>query len=73
MPLPKPKHRLGYDDKEIRRICKERKVTYNKFWEAFGVNTVAVAEDGKCRYYPCDVEKALFQLGKKDGVDLPWD
>ena len=73
MALPGCTHRLGYSGKEILKICKDRKIKLSKFWDAFGVNTVAIAEDGKPRYYQCDVERTLYQLGKKDGKFHEWD
>ena len=73
MSLPAPKDKLGYTKAEILAICRERKVHHATFWKAFGVNTVAVGADGTSRFYPCDVERALWSLGKKDGVFHLWD
>ena len=71
--LPKPKHRLGYSKEEVLKICRERKIHHATFWKAFGVNTCSLAEDGKPRYYVCDVERALYDLGQKDGKYHQWD
>lgn len=61
--LKDPKDDLGYTREEILAICRERKIHHKRFWKAFGVNTVAVADDGTLRYYPVDVERALWKLG----------
>ncbi len=71
--LPKPKHKLGYTGEEVNKICKDRKIDIDIFWEEFGVNTVGVAKDGKVRYYPQDIEKTLYNLKKSDGVYHCWD
>ena len=70
--LPKSKSKLGYSKKEIREICKARKIKLSDFWKQFGVNTVAL-ENGSMRYYTCDVERALYRLGCKDGKNHLWD
>lgn len=70
--LPKPADPLGYTNEEIKKICKDRDITAKAFNAAFGVNTVAVAKDGTHRYYRCDVERALFNLGK-GGKYHEWD
>lgn len=71
--LKPSKDPLGYINSEIESICKDRNIDIDKFWEAFGVNTVAVGKDGKSRYYKCDVEKALWILNAKDGQFHLWD
>ena len=71
--LKPSKDPLGYTSEEISKICKERKISSNKFWEAFGINTVAISKDGSYRYYRCDVEKALWTLKHKDGKFHLWD
>lgn len=73
MSLPKSKDKFGYSKEEIELICKERNIKLNKFWIAFGVNTVSVAKDGTSRYYQCDVERALYLLKNKDGQYHLWD
>jgi hypothetical protein len=70
--LPKPHGKYGYTAEQITEICKERNITEKAFWASFGRNTVAVVK-GKENYYPCDVEKALFNLGVEDGKWHPWD
>ena len=71
--LDPSKDPLGYTDKEIRDICKERGIPPKEFNKAFGVNTVAVGKDGKSRYYQCDVERALYRLGRAGGKFHLWD
>ena len=71
--LPKPSHKYGYTKKEVLDICRERKIHHNTFWKAFGVNTCMLDKELGVIYYPCDVEKTLYQLGKKDGKYHPWD
>jgi len=71
--LQKPKDLRGYTKQEILEICKERKIHIRKFWKAFGVNTVLLAEDNTARYYVCDVEAALYELKNKDGKFHLWD
>lgn len=72
MSLPKPKDKRGYTTEEINLICKERKISNKRFNDAFGVNTCGY--DGKtCYFYPCDVERALYNLGNKDGKFHIWD
>ena len=71
--LTPSKDPLGYTQKELISICEKRNVDLNAFWAAFGCNTCSVGEDGKPRYYLCDVEKALWILNKKDGKYHSWD
>ena len=71
--LPKPKDKMGYTKEEILGICRERKIHHKTFWRVFGVNTVAVADDGTSRFYVCDVERALYELGKSGGKFHLWD
>lgn len=71
--LQKSKDPLGYTQEELIKICKDRNISLEAFDIAFGVNTVTVGEDGKPRYYKCDVERALFKLDEKDGINRAWD
>ncbi len=71
--LLKSEDKLGYTKQEILSICKDLKIHHKSFWKAFGVNTVAVGADGTSRYYTCDIERALYQLGKPAGVNHIWD
>lgn len=71
--LPKPHSRLGYSKTEISRILHKLKIGSEKFWEAFGVNTVACTKKGYYRYYKCDVERALYNLGSSSGIYHAWD
>lgn len=71
--LKKPKDPLGYTNEELKVICKERKIKFKDFSEVFGINTVVISDDGKPRYYRCDVEKALWVLKHKDGQYYEWD
>ena len=70
MKLPKPKSQLGYSREEVLEICRARKIHHKTFWKAFGINTVGgEIVDGKMesRLYVCDVERALWKLGKTGG------
>ena len=71
--LPKPEHDSGYTQKQIKEICAERGITDDEFEEAFGVNTCLLDDKLGVIYYPCDVERALYKLGKKDGKYHLWD
>ena len=71
--LKPSKDPLGYTKKELISICKKRNINLNDFWEAFGINTCSIGEDGKPRYYRCDVERALWILNQKDGKQHAWD
>ena len=65
--LPKPKSELGYSLDEVLAICRERKIHHKRFWKAFGINTVGgemVNGKMETRIYVCDVERALYRLGK---------
>jgi len=73
MSLPKSKDKLGYTTEEIRDICKKRNISNKSFNDTFGVNTCAMGKDGHPRYYLCDVERALYILGNKDGNFHEWD
>ncbi len=71
--LPTPKDPDGYTKEEILAICRERKIHYRTFWKVFGCNTCLLAKDNTIRYYQCDVERALCELGNKDGKFHEWD
>jgi hypothetical protein len=71
--LKPPKDDLGYTQKEIIDICKERKISLKKFNTVFGRNTCAIGKDGKPRYYICDVQRTLYDLRNEDGIYHPWD
>lgn len=71
--LPKPEHEYGYTKKQVLQICRERKIHHKKFWSAFGVNTCMFDKKLGVIYYPCDVERTLYKLGHKDGVNHLWD
>jgi len=71
--LKPSKNPLGYTQEELKQICKERKIKFKDFNIAFGRNTVAIGDDGKPRFYRCDVEKALWTLKHKDGKFHLWD
>jgi len=70
--IPDPADPLGYTNEEILAICKKRKIKPKAFNKEFGVNTCAVGKDGKPRYYLCDIERALYNLGK-GGKYHEWD
>lgn len=74
MELPKPEGKYGYTSKQIDLICKERGIKRKKFNDAFGVNTAAIdSNTGKVNYYTCDIERALYILGFKEGKNHTWD
>jgi hypothetical protein len=73
MSLPESKDKRGYSREELKAICKERKIKYADFSNAFGINTCSCAEDGSPRYYLCDVERALYILELEDGRYHAWD
>jgi hypothetical protein len=72
--LPRPYGPYGYTIGQIRNICKKVGIHEQDFWNAFGVNTVAVDKSGKHNYYKCDIERALYRAtsGIK-GVNHAWD
>jgi len=49
--LPKPKHKYGYSESQVKEIMKKLNIPWKIFEEAFGVNTVAVAENGESILY----------------------
>lgn len=69
--LPKPAGKYGYTAKQIRKICRVRKIHHKTFSKAFGVNTCAL-DNGEPNYYACDIELALYKLGK-GGKHHEWD
>jgi len=71
--LPKPDHKYGYTKKQVLQICRERKIHHATFWKAFGCNTCILDEKLGIIHYPCDVKRALFELGDKDGEFSEWD
>lgn len=68
MSLPNSKDPRGYTMREIKSICKERKIKSKDFNNAFGVNTCRVGEDGTVYIYKYDIERALYQLKNKYGT-----
>jgi hypothetical protein len=71
--LPTPNHPYGYPSSQLAEILKELKISKQKFEKAFGVNTCSMSETGETIYYPCDVERALYKLGHKLGINNMWD
>lgn len=73
--LPKPDHKHGYTVRMVRKICEDRNVHPDDFWEAFGVgNTCALDEKtGEHIYYQCDVERALYCLRMPGGKYHDYD
>jgi hypothetical protein len=71
--LPEPKGQYGYTKQELQQICVDRGITFKKFNSVFGVNTVAIDDNGEINYYECDVERTLYKLGHKDGKFHMWD
>lgn len=73
MNLPEPAHEFGYTEDQIHQICKERNIFIDDFWDKFGVNTCALDEKLGRIYYPCDVQRALWNLNKPGGKYIPFD
>lgn len=72
--LPKPKNKLGYTGREIKRILKDLGVKEKVFWKVFGVNTCGVLPGGEIAYFPCDVALALTCIEEKRGKAVEeWD
>lgn len=71
--LPQPIHKYGYTKEQVLQICRERKIHHKKFWAAFGVNTCMLDKKLGVIYYPCDIERTLFNFGQKDGINRLWD
>jgi len=71
--LPKPKHRLGYPESQLKEILKKLNISEKDFAIAFEVNTGAMSKQGEFIYYVCDVEKALYNLRYKLGKWHAWD
>ena len=71
--LPKSKNKHGYTRVEMDTICEQYGITKAKFYKTLGINTGMIDKKGNFLTYSCDVERALHQLGIKDGVYHPWD
>jgi hypothetical protein len=72
--LPKPYGKYGYTERQINNICRKLCIEIETFWKAFGRNTVTFDSMGRCNFYPCDVQTALFKLTKgKIGKNNGWD
>jgi len=72
--IPPPDHEYGYTDLYLDLCLIVLGVDNKKFWKAFGVNTCAYDEKKECTvYYPCDVERALFNLKHPAGKYHMWD
>ena len=71
--LPEPRNKRGYTGEEIERICRKKNIDPDDFWEAFGINTCSMDENGDTIFYTCDVEKALYLLKDIDGEFHEWD
>jgi len=72
--MPKPDGKHGHTSVQIYGILKELRIPRKRFWDAFGVNTVAIDEFGTYNYYTCDIERALFNATKgRIGVKHDWD
>lgn len=72
--FPKPDRKYGHSPNQVLFILKELGLDPKKWDKMFGVNTVAVDDDGVINYYTCDIEKALFNYTKgKIGIDHLWD
>lgn len=73
MSLPPPDAQYGHTWKQVLKICRDRGIHWKTFAKAFGRNTCSIDDNGEINYYTCDIEKALYQLGCKDGKDHIWD
>jgi len=73
--LPKSNHELGYTKKEIKQICKDLKIPYNKVLDKIGIGTRAVHEiTGESLIYTYDLEKAIeCVLEKRNLMPCEWD
>ena len=72
--MPKPSGKYGYTGRQIDNICRKLSIDIATFWNAFGVNTVAVDNKGDRNYYRCDIERTLFNVTKgKEGKYHEWD
>lgn len=72
--MPGPDAQYGHTKEQIKKICKLFGVDEKAFWDAFGINTVAIDDSGKTNYYTCDIEKALFSATNgKWGINHVWD
>jgi hypothetical protein len=54
-------------------ILKELGISWDKFGEVFGTNTMCMGKNGETILYKCDVERALWLLGHKLGKYHWWD
>ena len=71
--LMSSKSRMGYTSKELDKIVKYYGIEKDTFNKALGINTCAIDKKGNVLTYRCDVERALYKLGIKDGVFHTWD
>lgn len=72
--MPKPDRPYGHSGKQIQSVLDELKIDAHDFWVAFGVNTVAVDNDGITNYYTCDIERTLFKVTDGNmGINHAWD
>ncbi|KKK81548.1 hypothetical protein LCGC14_2812340 [marine sediment metagenome] len=69
----KPSGEYGFTPNDIKKLCKGKGIPIKVFFHAFGINTCALDKNGVTNYYLCDVERALYELGDKDGVFHLWD
>ena len=72
--FPPPNHKHGYTALWLDLCLIVMCIDSKKFWEAFGVNTCVLDKKLEMNvYYIVDVERALYKLGHKAGVDHEWD
>lgn len=70
--LPKPAHKYGYTHEQLQKIKRKAGITDEQFSEAFGANTCVHDEKLGTIFYKCDIERALWKLGK-GGKAHAWD
>lgn len=73
MKLPKPAHKFGYTLSQVEEICRDRLISMDDFWNAFGVNTCTKDEKLGVIYYPNDIERVLWKLKAPCGKAHLWD
>ena len=61
MAIKEPRCPIGYSKEEITEMLKELGIPGQKFWEKFGVNTMAMCPHDTARtlYYRVDVKTAI--------------
>jgi hypothetical protein len=72
--FPKPDRKYGHSPNQVIFILDELGLDHKKWNKAFGVNTIAIDDDGVYNYYDCDVKTAIYKMTKGMVVkDYGWD